>query len=113
GHLHPGDGGPRARRGHGRSGDGGAAPGEDDGLQPKQFGPHAGRDLLRERAGHAVPRRRPTLSAEYNPDAPGRLTVEALSLEATTMWEPSARYPDPAVRELDPAFNPYRLMLAS
>jgi gluconolactonase len=29
------------------------------------------------------------------------------------MWEPSARYPDPAVRELDPAFNPYRLMLAS
>jgi gluconolactonase len=29
------------------------------------------------------------------------------------MWEPSARYPDPAVRVLDPAFNQYRLMLAS
>ena len=29
------------------------------------------------------------------------------------MWQPSERYPDPAVRVLDPAFNPYRLMLAS
>ena len=29
------------------------------------------------------------------------------------MWEPSERYPDPAVRVLDPAFNQYRLMLAS
>ena len=29
------------------------------------------------------------------------------------MWQPSERYPDPAVRVLDPAFNQYRLMLAS
>jgi gluconolactonase len=29
------------------------------------------------------------------------------------MWQPSERYPDPAVRVLDPAFNKYRLMLAS
>jgi gluconolactonase len=30
-----------------------------------------------------------------------------------TMWQPSERYPDPAVRVLDGAFNKYRLMLAS
>jgi gluconolactonase len=29
------------------------------------------------------------------------------------MWQPSERYPDPAVRVLDPAFNKYRLALAS
>ena len=29
------------------------------------------------------------------------------------MWQPSERYPDPAVRVLDPSFNQYRLMLAS
>jgi gluconolactonase len=29
------------------------------------------------------------------------------------MWEPSERYPDPAVRSLDPAFDKYRLPLAS
>jgi gluconolactonase len=29
------------------------------------------------------------------------------------MWQPSERYPDPAVRVLDPAFNQYRLALAS
>jgi gluconolactonase len=29
------------------------------------------------------------------------------------MWQPSERYPDPAIRPLDPAFNQYRLMLAS
>ena len=29
------------------------------------------------------------------------------------MWQPNERYPDPAVRVLDPAFNPYRLALAS
>jgi gluconolactonase len=29
------------------------------------------------------------------------------------MWQPSERYPDPAVRVLDPAFNTYRLALAS
>jgi gluconolactonase len=30
-----------------------------------------------------------------------------------TMWQPSERYPDPAVRVLAPAFQKYRLMLAS
>ena len=29
------------------------------------------------------------------------------------MWQPSERYPDPAVRVLDPRFAPYRLTLAS
>jgi gluconolactonase len=29
------------------------------------------------------------------------------------MWEPSTRYPDPAVRDLDPSFTRYRLPLAS
>jgi gluconolactonase len=29
------------------------------------------------------------------------------------MWQPSERYPDPAVRVLDPAFNAFRLPLAS
>jgi gluconolactonase len=29
------------------------------------------------------------------------------------MWEPSERYPDPAVQVLDPSFNQYRLPLAS
>ena len=29
------------------------------------------------------------------------------------MWQSSERYPDPAVRVLDPAFNQYRLVLAS
>ena len=29
------------------------------------------------------------------------------------MWQPSERYPDPAVRVLDPSFNQYRLALAS
>ncbi|HEY7138530.1 MAG TPA: SMP-30/gluconolactonase/LRE family protein [Methylomirabilota bacterium] len=29
------------------------------------------------------------------------------------MWQPSERYPDPAVRVLDPAFSKYRLALAS
>ena len=29
------------------------------------------------------------------------------------MWEPSLRYPDPAVRVLEPEFNKYRLPLAS
>jgi gluconolactonase len=28
-------------------------------------------------------------------------------------WQPSGRYPDPAVRVLDPSFNKYRLLLAS
>jgi gluconolactonase len=29
------------------------------------------------------------------------------------MWEPSSRYPDPSVRNLDPSFGAYRLALAS
>jgi gluconolactonase len=29
------------------------------------------------------------------------------------MWQPNERYPDPAVRVLDPSFNQYRLSLAS
>ena len=29
------------------------------------------------------------------------------------MWQPNERYPDPAVRVLDPSFNRYRLALAS
>lgn len=29
------------------------------------------------------------------------------------MWQPNERYPDPAVRVLDPSFNQYRLVLAS
>ena len=29
------------------------------------------------------------------------------------MWQPNERYPDPAVRVLDPSFNQYRLALAS
>jgi gluconolactonase len=29
------------------------------------------------------------------------------------MWEPSQRYPDPAVEVLDPRFEKYRLMSAS
>ena len=28
-------------------------------------------------------------------------------------WEPSERYPDPAIRSLDPSFNRYRLFNAS
>jgi gluconolactonase len=34
-------------------------------------------------------------------------------MEETAMWQSSERYPDPAVRVLDPAFNQYRLVLAS
>ena len=32
--------------------------------------------------------------------------------EALASWEPSQRYPDPAVQSLDPSFNKYRLALA-
>jgi len=32
--------------------------------------------------------------------------------EALAAWEPSQRYPDPAVQSLDPSFNKYRLALA-
>jgi gluconolactonase len=31
---------------------------------------------------------------------------------ALAAWEPSQRYPDPAVQSLDPSFNKYRLALA-
>src|SRR5262245_40735745 len=31
---------------------------------------------------------------------------------ALATWEPSLRYPDPAVQSLDPSFNKYRLALA-
>src|SRR5438132_2535427 len=36
----------------------------------------------------------------------------AAAPEAFAAWEPSERYPDPAVQVLDPAFNKYRLLLA-
>jgi gluconolactonase len=31
---------------------------------------------------------------------------------ALAAWEPSQRYPDPAIQSLDPSFNKYRLALA-
>jgi hypothetical protein len=31
---------------------------------------------------------------------------------ALAAWEPSQRYPDPAVQSLDPSFNKYQLALA-
>ena len=36
-----------------------------------------------------------------------------MSEETRSMWQPSERYPDPAVRVLDPAFNKLRLPMAS
>ena len=38
-------------------------------------------------------------------------TIEAP--QASGAWQPSRRYPDPAVQALDPAFNKYRVVLAS
>src|SRR5438045_9343039 len=32
---------------------------------------------------------------------------------ASAAWEPSERYPDPAIKSLDPSFNRYRLFNAS
>src|SRR5947208_6102557 len=37
----------------------------------------------------------------------------ATAQNAFARWEASERYPDPAVQVLDPAFNKYRLLLAS
>jgi len=36
----------------------------------------------------------------------------ALARTALGGWEPSERYPDPAIKSLDPSFNRYRLMRA-
>jgi gluconolactonase len=36
----------------------------------------------------------------------------AFAPAALAAWEPSQRYPDPAVQSLDPSFNKYRLALA-
>jgi gluconolactonase len=38
--------------------------------------------------------------------------LSAVTPRASADWEPSARYPDPAVRILDPSFTPYRVVLA-
>ena len=39
----------------------------------------------------------------------------AMTLTRTALggWEPSERYPDPAIKSLDPIFNRYRLFNAS
>jgi len=39
-------------------------------------------------------------------------TALALAARSDAQWQPSPRYPDPAVRTLDPAFAKYRLNLA-
>src|SRR5436309_3589710 len=39
--------------------------------------------------------------------------VAAMAPKAFAKWEASERYPDPSVQVLDPAFNKYRLLLAS
>jgi gluconolactonase len=45
--------------------------------------------------------------------AAGASAAAAVSAPAFAAWEMSERYPDPAVQVLDPAFNKYRLLLAS
>ena len=45
--------------------------------------------------------------------AAGATAAVALTRTAFAAWEPSERYPDPAVQMLDPSFNKYRLALAS
>lgn len=40
------------------------------------------------------------------------LCLCALPLQAIAQWQPSQRYPDPAVRVIDPSFAKYRLNLA-
>ena len=37
----------------------------------------------------------------------------AVTTGASAGWEPSERYPDPAIKSLDPSFNRYRLFNAS
>ncbi len=39
--------------------------------------------------------------------------LAAMSPPAFASWQPSGRYPDPAVQALDPAFNKYKLNLAA
>ena len=39
--------------------------------------------------------------------------MTTLTRTALGGWEPSERYPDPAIQTLDPSFNKYRLALAS
>ena len=39
--------------------------------------------------------------------------LASIAPQAFAAWEPSERYPDPAVQVLDPAFNKYRLGFAS
>jgi gluconolactonase len=45
--------------------------------------------------------------------AAGATAAAAATAPAFAAWEESSRYPDPAVQVLDPAFNKYRLLLAS
>jgi gluconolactonase len=40
-------------------------------------------------------------------------TAMTLTRTALGGWEPSERYPDPAIKSLDPSFNKYRLFNAS
>ena len=44
----------------------------------------------------------------------GACAVAAMTFApaALAAWEPSQRYPDPAIQTLDPSFNKYRLALA-
>jgi len=44
--------------------------------------------------------------------AAGAATAAVLAQPALAKWEPSERYPDPAIQSLDPSFNRYRLALA-
>src|SRR5262245_12149358 len=45
--------------------------------------------------------------------APARLPRSRSRAEPSAGWEPSERYPDPAIQILDPSFARYRLALAS
>ena len=42
-----------------------------------------------------------------------RFASAAVAPKAFAQWRPSERYPDPAVKILDPSFAKYRLVLAS
>jgi gluconolactonase len=46
-------------------------------------------------------------------DGASRGAAMTVTQSAPGRWEPSERYPDPAVQVLDPSFNKYRLLLAS
>ena len=41
------------------------------------------------------------------------VALASVAPKAFAKWEASERYPDPSVQVLDPAFNKYRLLLAS